>query len=369
MTTFDLVQQRLQNQQLSQPTFSAPADVVRWLGAVQAQDYAGAKWAIGQRLVSSSDALIEQAFTDGTLLRTHVLRPTWHFVTPEDIRWLLTVTAPRVHALNAYYYRQVGLDDACFAQCKAVLIKSLQGGNQLTRAELKTALAQAGIATEMTLRVNYILMWAELEGVICSGARRGKQFTYALLEERAPQATPLTYDEALAELTRRYFTSHGPATIKDLVWWSSLTMAEAKAGLALVKAELQSEGIGDQTFWFAPSTVAAKQTEPRAYLLPNYDEFISYADRSAIIPVEHAAQMEPRENTAFSHLLVYHGQIVGTWQRTITKSKVSLVYQAFMPLSPPVQEAVMNAAQRYGAFLGLAVVLPTVETTSGMEHA
>ena len=193
MTTLDLVQQRLQNQQLHQPTFTTPAEVVRWLGAVQAQDYAGAKWAIGQRMIVGTDALLEQAFTDGSLLRTHVLRPTWHFVTPEDIRWLLTVTAPRVHALNAYYYRQVGLDAQCFAQSKAVLIKTLQGGHQLTRAELKLALADAGIATEMPLRVNYMLMWAELEGIICSGARRGKQFTYALLAERAPQAKPMTY--------------------------------------------------------------------------------------------------------------------------------------------------------------------------------
>ena len=369
MTTFELVQWRLQNQQLSQPIFTEAADVVRWLGAVQAQDYAGAKWAIGQRMATSNDALVEQAFTDGSLLRTHVLRPTWHFVTPADIRWLLTVTAPRVHALNAYYYRQVGLDDDCFAQCKAVLINSLQGGHQLTRAELKTALAQAGIATEMTLRVNYIMMWAELEGIICSGARRGKQFTYALLEERAPQATPMRYDEALAELTRRYFTSHGPATVKDLVWWSSLTMAEAKAGLELVKAELGSEVIGDQTFWFAPSTVEAKQTEPRAYLLPNYDEFISYADRSAIISAEHAALMARRENTAFSHLLVYQGHIIGTWQRTVTKNKVSLTYQPFGPLAPSIQQAVVAAAQRYGTFLDCPVILPPLATPTGMEHA
>lgn len=368
MITLDLVQQRLQNQQLSQPTFMEPAAVVRWLGAVQAQDYGGAKWAIGQRMATSSDALVEQAFTDGDLLRTHVLRPTWHFVTPEDIRWLLTVTAPRVHALNAYYYRQVGLDDDCFARSKVVLIKSLQGGHQLTRAELKTALAQAGLATEMTLRVNYILMWAELEGIICSGARRGKQFTYALLEERAPQAKRLTYDEALAELTRRYFTSHGPATVKDLVWWSSLTMAEAKTGIKLVKAELGSEIIGDQIFWFAPTTAAPKPIEPRAYLLPNYDEFISYADRSAMIAAEHAALLERGANTAFSHLLVYDGQLIGTWQRTMTKSKVSLTYRPFGPLAPSTQQAVAAAAQQYGAFLGLPVVLSPFATPIGMEH-
>lgn len=369
MTTFDLVQQRLQNQQLSQPTFAEAADVVRWLGAVQAQDYAGAKWAVGQRMGASTDAIVEQAFTDGALLRTHVLRPTWHFVAPADIRWLLMVTAPRVHALNAYYYRQVGLDDDCFARSRAVLIKNLQGGQQLTRAELKTALTAAGIATEMTLRVNYIMMWAELEGIICSGARRGKQFTYALLEERAPQVKHLTYEEALAELTRRYFTSHGPATVKDLVWWSSLTIAEAKAGLELVKTELQSEVIGDQTFWFAPAMSDTKTTEPCVYLLPNYDEYISYADRSAIIPTEHAALMNPRENAAFSHLVVYNGQIVGTWQRTITKHRVSLTYQSFVPLSPPVQETVMDAARHYETFLGLPVVLSSIETSTAMEHA
>jgi Winged helix DNA-binding domain len=178
---------------------------VEWLGAVQAQDFAAAKWALGLRLQGVTDDDIEQAFIDGAILHTHVMRPTWHFVSPADIRWLLALTAPRVHAASASYNRKLELDDAVFRCTHAVLANALQGGKQLTRDELASALQQAGIATEGEQRVTHIMMRAELDGIICSGARRGQQFTYALLAERAPHARMLARDEALAELTRRYW--------------------------------------------------------------------------------------------------------------------------------------------------------------------
>jgi len=222
MTNVAIAQQRLQNHHLSHPQLKRPDAIVAWLGAVQAQEYAGAKWALVQRMPGATDAAIEQAFTDGAILRTHLLRPTWHFVTPADIRWMLALTAPRVHALNAYYYRKCELDKTIFARSHDALVNALQGGKQLMREEVRTVLEQAGIATKGDLRFAYLMMHAELDGIVCSGARRGKQFTYALVEERVPPTRKVDRDEALAELVKRYFTSHGPATVQDFTWWSGL---------------------------------------------------------------------------------------------------------------------------------------------------
>lgn len=238
LTKLEIAHRRLFNQQLTQPTFNNPADLVQWLGAVQAQDYAAAKWAVGQRLTGATDALIEQAVAAGAIIRTHILRPTWHFVAPADIRWLLALTAPRVNSLNAHYYRKLELDEAIFRQTNTVLEKALQGGKQLTRPELVAVLRQAGIEAEDLLRFGLIIMRAELDGVICSGARQGNQMTYALLEERVPPAPTLGREEALAEFARRYFTGHGPATLPDFVWWSGLTTTDARAGLKMAGAQL-----------------------------------------------------------------------------------------------------------------------------------
>src|SRR5579859_7689416 len=237
----DIAHRRLHNQFLSQQTFEKPGELVQWLGAVQAQDYGAAKWALGLRLHGTTDTMIEQAFAGGEILRTHVMRPTWHFVTPADIRWMLMLTAPRVLAASAYYFRLSELDDALFAKTNAALAEALQGDKQLTRSELALALQQAGIAVGDLLRLTYIIMRAELDGIICSGARRGKQFTYALLDERVPQSRVLDHNEALAEFALRYFTGHGPATLQDFVWWSGLTVADAKAGLEMASSQLIRE--------------------------------------------------------------------------------------------------------------------------------
>jgi hypothetical protein len=209
MVNLEIARRRLHNQHITRREIETPQALVEWLGAVQAQNFAGAKWALGLRLYGATDNDIEQTFNDGAILRTHVMRPTWHFVSAADIRWLLDLTAPRVRQAMAHYNRVLELDEAVFARTNAVLAETLQGGKQLTRDELADALRQAGIATENGQRVGNIVMRAELDGVICSGARRGKQFTYALLAERAPQATVLARDEALTELTVRYFSSHG----------------------------------------------------------------------------------------------------------------------------------------------------------------
>ncbi len=328
---------------------------MRWLGAVQSQDYAGAKWALALRTNGVSDAALDRAFADGAILRTHVMRPTWHFVTPEDIRWMLKLTAPRVYALSAYYYRQLELDDALFARSDDVLVRALEGGKQLTRAELGEALEQAGVDTKEQLRLAYIVGHAELEGLICSGGRRGKQYTYALLDERAPQARALERDEALAELAGRYFASHGPATLHDFAWWSGLTATDAKAGLDMVKTRLEQAVVDEKTYWFAPSP-PAEETAPSVYLLPNYDEYtVAYTDRSAIFDEAHTKLLDSRGNFLFNHVLVIDGQVTGTWKRTVKTREVVVELNLFATLSAAQRDAVAAAVQRYGEFLGLPV--------------
>ena len=353
MTRFEIARQRLVNQQIANPTFREPGDVVRWMGAVQAQDYAAAKWAVAQRTKGITEAVIERAFADGAILRTHLLRPTWHFVTPTDIRWMLALTAPRINAANAHPYRNLGLDDATFARSNAALAKALQGGMTLDRSELESVLKQARIVTD-DLRFTYLIMRAELDGIVCSGGRRGKQFTYALLDERAPQAKPLERDDALAALAKRYYSSRGPATLQDFAWWSGLTVTDARKGLEMIQPEFLHEVVEGQTFWFTAS--ARLKKDSTAYLLPNFDEYtVGYKDRRAVFDTAHFKKLG--FGGLLDHTIVIDGQVVGIWRRTLKKDAVVVELKPFASLTKAQSHAVAMAAQRYGAFLDLPVVL------------
>ncbi|MBZ0281561.1 MAG: winged helix DNA-binding domain-containing protein [Anaerolineae bacterium] len=349
----NIIAHRLHTQQLTHHTFKTPAEVVAWFGAVQAQDYLGAKWALGQRLPGTVDADIESAFNEGSILRTHVMRPTWHFVAPADIRWLLMLTAPRVHQLNAYMYRQLELDENLLQQGNEALANALQGGKYLTREELGDALAEVGIEAD-GIRLGYIIHHAELDAVICSGPRRGKQFTYALLEERAPNARILTRDEALAELIRRFFTGHGPSTAKDFAWWSGLTMADAKIGLDMLKSEL----INDGEFWFAPANPTPKQDEPIAYLLPNYDEYtIAFKNHDALVSRLAGVNLMESFSSIFAHVIAVDGELVGAWRRTLKKDTVTVETNLLTVLTESEHQAIAAVVQLYGDFLGLKALL------------
>ena len=358
MTSLEIANQRLRNQHLSGTSFEQPEAVVQWQGAVQAQDYASAKWALGLRLPRCTDDEVERAFTNGSFLRTHLLRPTWHFVLPADIRWMLALTAPRVHALNASHYRKCELDAATFTRSHKALEKALQGGKQLTREELRGELRQAGIVTEGEFRMAYLMMRAELDGIVCSGARRGKQFTYALLEERVPPAKPFARDEALSELVLRYFSSRGPATLQDCVWWSGLTMADAKCGVEQVKPKLAFEVIDGKTYWFAASVSPARDVSLTAHLLPNYDEyFIGFKDRSAIGEALKTYQKDQLVTGLSAHIILVNGQVVGGWKRTLTTNAVEVELNPIKRLTKAEKRAVALAAEQYGAFLELPVVV------------
>lgn len=332
---------------------------MQWLGAVQSQDYAAAKWSIADRVGGVSDAAMNQAFAAGSILRTHVLRPTWHFVRPADIRWMLAVTAPRVHTLNAHYYRRLGLDEAVLQESAALLAAVLRGGNQLTRKELAAVFENAGVAVGQ--RLGYILISAELNAVICSGALRGKQHTYALLDERAPEARILSHDDALAELTRRYFTSHGPATAKDFRWWSSLTVAEIAKGLEMVAPQLEYEDIDGLRYWFAMSEPKRKPPSPTVHLLQGYDEYlVGYSESRHVLDVSGAARSMTEGNVLFNQVIVLDSQVAGHWKRTLENGSVIIEVALYTPFDDAQKQALKAAADRYGEFLGRSATL--VET-------
>lgn len=369
MLTFsDVARYRFYNQHIGRTEFEKPDDVVTWLGAMQGQEYAMAKWGIAQRMTQITDNELDKAFADGAILRTHLLRPTWHFVSPVDIRWILALSAPRVHAVNAFMYRKLELDSALFKRSNAVLTKSLQGGKQLTRVELAAALQRAGVNTAGELRMGYILMQAELETLICSGARRGKQFTYALLEERVPPARKLERDEALVELIRRYFTSRGPATMKDFSVWSGLTIADAKRGIEMLKPRLEYEMIDGQTYWFVESPLPAKESSISAHLLPIYDEYVmGYKDRSAMLGALEREKFNAG-SVAFDNLIVINGILVGSWKRILAKREVSIETNFNVRLTKMEQKAVAEAAAQFGRFLGLSPILIQTENPTRISR-
>ena len=353
----DLIRRRLRNQQLSRSGLSTPADVVSWFGAVQAQDYHGAKWAVGQRTMDGRESTIEQAVTDGAILRTHILRPTWHFVAAEDIKWMLSVSAPRVQARNAPVYRLSELDRATLSRSRRTIERALRNGECLTRAELAAILERARIPTnkgqrgQPSTRLAYLMMDAELEGLICNGPRRGSQFTYTLLDRRAPRAKSWSTDEALGELTRRYFTSHGPATLRDFVWWSGLTVAQARRGIQVAGRALQAETCDSLQYWSAPTRSPRAARLPPAHLLPVYDEFlIAYRDRGLTIDREVA-----NRGGVFSNYLIVDGRLRGTWTRTLTKTTAAIRIAPYETLSKSALRSAADAARRYAVFHGMTV--------------
>ena len=350
-----IARRRLANQHLVSPSLSRAAEIVRALGAVQAQDYAGAKWALAQRATGLTDAEIERAFAAGEILRTHVLRPTWHFIVPGDARWMLALTAPRVVAAMAYHTRQLGLDAATFRKSHPALERALRDGRQLTRAELSAVLARAGVKAPTGAHIAQILMQAELDRVIISGARQGKHMTYALFDERVPAAPARDRDESLDDLTRRYFSTRGPASLHDFAWWSGLTIRDAQRGVDAAGSSLVRETYEGKAYWSA----ATDQTHGRwtrvAHLLPNYDEcFVGFRDRSAFAGRVRPLRPKGRVDALMGHVVFLDGEIVGGWRRALGK-RAELELQLMVDLSRSERTLVERAARRLGEFLGLPV--------------
>jgi len=352
---------RLHNQWLAGTKAASPAEVVGRLCAVQSQDFIGAKWAVGLRTTGLDDAAVEAAFDRGEILRTHVMRPTWHFVTPADIRWMLALTAPRVHQASKFSYGQHGLDAKTLSRAHRVLASELAGGRSRTRTELAAALAKRGIDARGP-RLGLLTIHAELEQVMCSGPARGKQLTYALFDERAPRATARTPRDAGAELASRYFASHGPATLRDFVWWSGLTVAQAKQGVE--HAALEPRELDGLTYWAADwDTVARKP--PATFLLPNYDEYlIAYKDRGLLLPPGPPPRGGVAGLSAFEHPLVVDGVLAGYWKRRVSGARTRIELEPWKALGAAHARAVNVAAGRLVGFSGEGCSLASTATTS-----
>lgn len=354
-----IAQERLAAQQITRPIAKTPSQVVAALGAMQAQDYTAALWAIGLRLPGSSEAEIEQAIADATIVRTWPLRGTLHFVAAEDARWMLELLTPHIIAGSARRRQQLGLDDATLARSRDVLIETLQGRKPHTRDQCIARLESAGIAT--AAQRGYHILWQHaLAGLLCFGPRAGKQQTFVLLDEWTPNAKRLERDQALAELAARYFSGHGPATLQDFVWWSGLRVGDGRTAIELAGPALVAEGSGATRYWRAhashTSTPPDKQSDNQTlvHLLPAFDEYlIAYRGRDAVLDPEYATRIVPGGNGVFRPILVHNGRIVGTWKRTLKKRQVAITLDPFAPLRADATQAVAAAAADYGRFLGL----------------
>ncbi len=337
---------RMVNQRLWGERFGDPYSALRALAATQAQEFPYARWSLVQRTREVTEARVDELIADGSILRTHLMRPTWHFVARQDIRWMLELTGHRVHAVNAPYYRANGVTEA--KKTNALFVKALKGGNQLERKQMRALVEKAGF--EMSnLAFTHYLMHAELDGVICSGAPQGKQQTYALVEERAPDAISLTRQEALAELVRRYFTTRGPATLKDFAWWSGLTQSDGRKGLEMLGNAVDSAVVQGRTYWFAGELPEPKMALPRVDLVQVYDEIgLAYTE-------SRDALLDPglvREDPAYYNSILLNGRLIGHWRRTVKGRSVSFELQLFRKLTKAETSALEQAQERYRGALG-----------------
>jgi hypothetical protein len=350
MNLTEIANFRLSNQQVGGEKFKTSKEIVAWMGAMQAQDYAMAKWAIGVRLPGSTERLIETAIDNGEVLRTHLLRPTWHFVSAEAIHWMLALSATKIKAAMNSRNKQLGLTEVIFTKSNTIMEKALMGGKHLTREQLLVELKQAKIALDEN-RASHLLARGELDGILCSGATQNGKQTYALLEERVPKTRVLTREESLARLAHCYFSSRGPATIQDFAWWSGLSLTESRRGLEMIKADFISETIDSQSYWFRNSSGTTKVVQERVYMLPAYDEFtICYADRRAVVPYEEHTRLIS-DNGIFRPILVVDGQVIGIWKRTIKKDQVLVEINLFKAPDKTSRNLIEAAALDYGRFL------------------
>jgi hypothetical protein len=360
MNPREIAHHRLVNQQIGFPRATAPAEVVAALGAMQAQDYLSALWAIGSRLPGATEAQIERALAERLIVRTWPMRGTLHFVAAADARWMIELLAPRSIAGSTRRSQQLELDDAVFARSRELFTRALEGDRQLTRDAMMAVLEQAGVSTAGQ-RGYHILWRLAQEGLLCFGARSGKQPTFALLDEWVPHAPRLSRDAALAELARRYFTGHGPATLQDFIWWTGLKAADAKASIESAASQLSRQTLAGTTYWM-PHDAAVPPGSPGspapAHLSPAFDEYLlGYRDRDAVLDPLQAQKIVPGSNGVFLPTILVDGRVVGTWKRSLKKKKVVIAPIPFGPLKKAATRAFAAAAERYGQFLGMPVEL------------
>jgi hypothetical protein len=337
------------NQQITFSKFRTAKEIAGWLGAIQAQDYNMAKWALGLRLQHSTEITINNEIDFGNIIRTHLLRPTWHIVSSRDIYWIQQLTAPRIRSSVKYRDRQLGLTDSIFKKCNKIIEKSLRDRNHKTREELIQELINARIRVDDN-RASHIFLRAEIDGIICSGKQKNGKPTYAILAEWVPEKKRTYIDEDLKELAQRYFTSRGPATIQDFTWWSGLPLSTCKRALELNRSDLISETIENKTYWFADSSEVPEQINSEIHLLPAFDEFlIGYRDRSAsLVSVDEKKTIS--SNGIFYPVILKEGQIIGTWKRNTEARHITVTLNLFNPAKSDAGKINIKATARYSKF-------------------
>jgi hypothetical protein len=350
MTTSQLLQIRLHNQQFTHNQFGTAGEVVEWFGAVQAQDYLGALWSIGMRIPGSIESEIEKATVDKTIIRTWPMRGTLHFVSPKDIRWMLKHLATRVQSKVGSVFRKEGLDEKQFTKAMKIWEKALVGGKALTRDEMYDALEKGKLSSK-GIRGLLMLGYAAQEGLICFGARQGKQQTLVLLDEWIPKTEKdLTKEEAYKRLAEIYVRSHGPVLVDDLSWWSGLTKTDAKSAINSISDQLVSEEVEGKTYWFFPPAQQIN-SKPVCALLPTYDEFgVAYKDRAPIIHKTDLKQV----GGYFTSGIMHNGKITGVWRRELAKEIVDIEIKPFAKYSPSQKKSVTSTIRAYSKFLELS---------------
>ncbi|WP_052414655.1 winged helix DNA-binding domain-containing protein [Paenibacillus sp. FSL R5-0345] len=355
MTNNRIANSRLYNQIISGSLHHTPEQVVKKMGAMQAQDYMQAVWAIGLRSPASKLADVERAIVERKIILTWTLRGTLHFVPAEDVKWMLQLSAPRLASQTKRRMVELGLDDQTLEICREIIVDALKGGKQMDRSVLLQLIEEEGIHTGN--QRGYHMLWnCAYQGLICFGPMNGKQQTIVLLEEWVPDCRELSYEGALQELALRYFTARGLATVQDFAWWAGITLTDARRGLESVNNELQSEDINGGEYWMTSHRPAPADEDSGVYLLPGFDEYIlGYKDRSAVLEPETAPLIVPGNNGVFLPMIVVGGQVVGTWKRTIKKKGVEIVIHPFGELWN-AKEAVFKAAEKYATFIDLPIL-------------
>lgn len=341
---------RVLSQQLSTSQFDQPKELVKWMGAIQAQEYNMAKWAIGARLKSGSLQQVEESLKRGEIIRTHIMRPTWHFVPAEDLRWMSQLSGHRVKDAYDSYARKFGIPESTHTTCSKLFEIILRDNNHLTKQEISNELNRAGVLHDPHI-AHYFINRAEAMGLICSGIDKNKKITYALLDERIPPTKELHKDEALAELARRYFRSHSPASLQDFLWWSGLTITETRKAINLISTELNKDRFASQELFVHQSWVDHQPCDDVLHFLPPFDEYlISYKDRSAALNPKHYPKAFNNFGT-FYPVILHNGKIIGNWEKVTKKGEVTIETTFFEKGTKVEKKLLEEAEKKYSSYL------------------
>lgn len=358
----DFALQRLKNQYIESDKFTEIEEVVKWMGAIQAQDYQQALWAIGKRMHSTTTIKdIESAIKERKILRTWPMRGTIHFVPAQDAKWMLHLSREKMLAKSRRRREQLELNEEVMTYCVNLFSNTLQGNNRYTRDQMMNLLESSGISTK-SQRGYHILWYAAQIGLICHGPMQETQQTFVLLDEWVPNSKTFSRNEAIVELAKRYFTSHGPATIQDFAWWSGLTIKEAKIGIELIKPAIHSINVNKIEYWMNDTTQdSVEHYSNSVHLLPGFDEYLlGYTDRSAVLETKYASRIVPGKNGIFLPTLVINGQVVGTWKRKKKKNMVELKVDPFLEVES-MKDKIMDEAKKYSRFIDMPLLSNTIE--------